>query len=80
MSFDKSFLPAGIKQESKRREFFRELDTAFQGVAVKDHLLDVLVFAMRAAELHFYSSKGKKTGALKKQCVLEWLKENDELI
>lgn len=74
MSFDKSTLPSGIKLESKKREFFRLLDGTFQGVSVKDHLLDVLVFAMRAAELHFFSSKGRKTGSLKKECILAWLK------
>lgn len=74
MSFDKSQLPSAIKQETKKREFFRLLDSTFQGVSIKDHLLDVLVFAMRAAELHFFSSKGRKTGALKKECILAWLK------
>ena len=71
---DKTLLPKSLKKEAKKREFQRILTETFQAVNVKDHMFDVLIFAMNFAELHFYSNKGDKNGAIKKEAVLTFLR------
>jgi hypothetical protein len=71
---DKKLLPKSLKREAKKREFQRILTETFTSVNVKDHMFDVLIFAMNYAELHFYSNTGEKRGAIKKESVLTFLR------
>ena len=71
-----SFFPAQLKLERKKIAFQTELEKTFRNIDINAHLLDVLVYCLHCAELHFYSNRGVKRGSVKKQAVIEFFQKN----
>lgn len=67
-------LPIALKLERKKLKYHADMEEAFRDVDVRIHMLDVLIYVMRAAELHFYK-RWKKTGHLKREAVKRFIME-----
>jgi hypothetical protein len=68
-------IPNHLKYERRKADFVKLCKDELKGINIKKNILDVLIILCNLAEDYFYSRRGTKYGKLKKESILNLLKD-----